>query len=209
MTALGGSPDRRGEAVDHEWQISCKRFTFLEGSAVRLLLAVVVSALGTLGLLSLVRSADATAACAPVSSPAVPSGPSELDRWSQEQVANARIIVAVGVERNIPVQGQVVAVATALQESALRNLRGGDRDSIGLFQQRPSQGWGTPKQLRDPVYQTGKFYDRLLTIKNWEKMRLTEAAQAVQISAFPGAYAKHSDTATRLVAALSPTVTCP
>ncbi|HWS33118.1 MAG TPA: peptidase M23 [Actinoplanes sp.] len=172
---------------------------------MRLLLTVVVSALVTLGVLSMVRSADATAACVPV---AASSGPSELDRWSAEQVANARIIVTVGVERKISVQGQVVAVATALQESTLRNLRGGDRDSIGLFQQRPSQGWGTPKQLRDPAYQTGKFYDKLVKIRNWEEMRLTEAAQAVQISAFPGAYAKHSGTATRLVAALTPAGTC-
>ncbi|SDS56545.1 peptidase M23 [Actinoplanes derwentensis] len=182
---------------------------------MRLLLTVVVSALATLLVLSQFRSADATtAACVPTT--VVPSSAkvvsssakSELDRWSEEQVANARIIVTIGTERRVPVQGQVVAVATALQESTLRNLRGGDRDSIGLFQQRPSQGWGTPKQLRDPAYQTGKFYDKLLKIRNWEKMRLTEAAQAVQISAFPEAYAKHSDTATRLVSELSPATTC-
>ncbi|WP_430786691.1 peptidase M23 [Actinoplanes sp. G11-F43] len=169
---------------------------------MRLLLTVVVSALATLLVLSQFRTADATVGCP--SPAAAPSTSSELDRWSKEQVANARIIVEIGAERRIPVHGQVVAVATALQESTLRNLRGGDRDSIGLFQQRPSQGWGTPKQLSDPAYQTGKFYDKLVKIKNWEKMRLTDAAQAVQISAFPEAYAKHTKTATRLVTALSP-----
>lgn len=174
---------------------------------MRLLLTVAVSAIATLMVLSLVRSADATAACSPA--PAVsPGGATEVDRWNKEQVANARLIVEIGTKRKIPVQGQVVAVATALQESTLRNLRGGDRDSIGLFQQRPSQGWGTPRQLSDPAYQTGKFYDKLLKIKNWEKMRLTEAAQAVQISAFPEAYAKHTKTATRLVAELGPAASC-
>jgi hypothetical protein len=96
----------------------------------------------------------------------------------------------------------VIAVATAMQESGLRNLRGGDRDSIGLFQQRPSQGWGTRKQLADPAYQTRKFYDKLVKIDGWQKMRLTEAAQAVQISAFPEAYAKHTVAATGLVDSL-------
>lgn len=108
----------------------------------------------------------------------------------------------------MPPQALVIAVATALQESRLRNLRGGDRDSIGLFQQRPSQGWGTPKQLSDPAYQTRKFYDKLLTIEGWQKMRLTEAAQAVQISAYPEAYAKHTRSATRLVEALNLPASC-
>ncbi|WP_307837683.1 peptidase M23 [Actinoplanes couchii] len=170
-----------------------------------MLFTVLVSVLATMLVLSRFQTADATEVCAPpVASPAK----SELDRWNEEQVANARTIVAIGAERKVPVQGQVIAVATALQESTLRNLRGGDRDSIGLFQQRPSQGWGTPKQLRDPAYQTGKFYDKLLKVRNWQDMRLTEAAQAVQISAFPEAYAKHTGTATRLVSELSPAA-CP
>ena len=122
--------------------------------------------------------------------------------WSDEQIANARVIVTVGTQRRVPEKALVIAVATALQESSLRNLRGGDRDSIGLFQQRPSQGWGTPEQLRDPAYQSGKFYDKLLTVNGWPAMRLTEAAQAVQVSAFPEAYAKHTRAATRLVDAL-------
>ncbi len=148
--------------------------------------------------------ADAACPATPSASAKPPTG-----GWSAEQVANARLIVTIGSERGVPDQGQVIAVATALQESRLRNLRGGDRDSIGLFQQRPSQGWGTPKQLSDPAYQTGKFYDKLLTVKGWRQMRLTEAAQAVQISAYPEAYAKHTAAATRLVGMLSaPAAAC-
>ncbi|MBG0566137.1 peptidase M23 [Actinoplanes aureus] len=143
----------------------------------------------------------ADAACTP--SPAAPPAASTLNDWSDEQIANARVIITIGDQRQVPDQGQVIAVATALQESRLRNLRGGDRDSIGLFQQRPSQGWGTPKQLSDPAYQTQKFYDKLLTIDDWQQMRLTDAAQAVQVSAYPEAYAKHTRAATRLVDALS------
>jgi hypothetical protein len=128
--------------------------------------------------------------------------------WSDEQVANARIIVTIGNERQVPDEALVIAVATALQESSLRNLKGGDRDSIGLFQQRPSQGWGTPKQLSDPAYQTHRFYDKLLRTSGWQKMRMTEAAQAVQVSAYPEAYAKRVPAATRLVDSLNASPTC-
>ncbi|MDI6099572.1 peptidase M23 [Actinoplanes sp. NEAU-A12] len=148
----------------------------------------------------------ADAGCIPAPAPSDPA--SALQRWSDEQIANARIIVATGDRRRVPEQGLVIAVATALQESSLRNLRGGDRDSIGLFQQRPSQGWGTPEQLADPAYQTQKFYDKLLTVQGWQDMRLTEAAQAVQISGYPEAYAKHTRAATALVDALSGTAAC-
>jgi hypothetical protein len=149
----------------------------------------------------------ANAACTPT--PATSSSsPSDRDVWTDEQIANARIIVTIGTQRRVPNEGLVIAVATALQESRLRNLRGGDRDSIGLFQQRPSQGWGSPKQLSDPAYQTHKFYDKLLAVDGWQEMRMTEAAQAVQVSAFPNAYAKHVPAATRLVDRLSVPASC-
>ena len=144
----------------------------------------------------------ADADCTPAPAPSSPSG------WSAEQLANARTIVTIGNQRGVPERGLVIAVATALQESGLRNLRGGDRDSIGLFQQRPSQGWGRPKQLADPAYQTHKFYDKLLTVEGWQKKRLTEAAQAVQVSAYPEAYTKHTRAATRLVEALNIPASC-
>ncbi|MEV3999112.1 C40 family peptidase [Streptomyces halstedii] len=124
----------------------------------------------------------------------------------KEQIPNAKVIVATGVQMNIPARGQVIALATALQESALRNLDGGDRDSLGLFQQRPSQGWGTREQILDPVYASTKFYKALEALKDWERMPLTIAAQKVQKSAFPDAYAEHEPLATALQQAIAPTL---
>ncbi|MBB4738345.1 murein DD-endopeptidase MepM/ murein hydrolase activator NlpD [Actinoplanes octamycinicus] len=132
------------------------------------------------------------------------SGPlAPIGSWTSEQVGNAAIIAAVGARLKIPVRGQVIAVATAMQESRLINLAGGDRDSIGLFQQRPSQGWGTPAQVHDPEYAATRFYTKLQSITGWQSMPLTRAAQAVQVSAYPDAYAKWEPQAAQLVAALT------
>lgn len=118
-----------------------------------------------------------------------------------EQVRHAATITAVGARREVPERAIVVALATAMQESELRNLGSGDRDSIGLFQQRPSQGWGRPEQLRDPRYATAVFYERLLKVPNWEQMRVTDAAQAVQRSAHPELYQKWEPDAVALTSA--------
>jgi murein DD-endopeptidase MepM/ murein hydrolase activator NlpD len=124
-----------------------------------------------------------------------------------DQVHNAAIIVHVGQEMNVPPRGWVIGVATALQESRLTNLPNlgarNDHDSIGLFQQRPSQGWGTPEQLADPAYQARRFFEKLLRINGWATMPLTDAAQRVQISAYPDAYAKHEPLASRVVDVLT------
>ncbi len=130
---------------------------------------------------------------------APPGGWGPVGRFDAEQVGFAATIVFVGAQMGVPIRGWIIAVATALQESDLRNPPGGDQDSIGLFQQRPSQGWGTPEQIRDPVYASGKFYEKLLTVAGWQSIPLTEAAQAVQRSAYPDAYAKHEPDATLLV----------
>jgi hypothetical protein len=119
------------------------------------------------------------------------------------QMANAATITAVGIRRKMPERAVVVALATALQESKLENLEHGDRDSVGLFQQRPSQGWGTPEQIRDPRYSAGKFYGSLKKVKGWKKMRVTDAAQKVQRSAYPNAYQKWADEAEVLAKALT------
>jgi hypothetical protein len=118
------------------------------------------------------------------------------------QMANAATIAAIGIRRGMPERAVVVALATALQESKLENLAGGDRDSIGLFQQRPSQGWGTPEQIRDPRYASTKFYTALKKVRGWENMRVTDAAQRVQRSAFPNAYEKWADESAVLAKAL-------
>jgi murein DD-endopeptidase MepM/ murein hydrolase activator NlpD len=120
-----------------------------------------------------------------------------------QQMHNAAIIINVGAKMNVPPRGWVIAIATALQESVLTNLphlgSRNDHDSVGLFQQRPSQGWGTPEQLQDPEYASRKFYEKLLTVRAWQRLSLTVAAQRVQRSAFPDAYAKHEKLATDVV----------
>ncbi|MEU0112793.1 C40 family peptidase [Streptomyces bobili] len=121
-----------------------------------------------------------------------------------EQVPNAKTIQATGVAMNIPARGQIVALATALQESGLRNLTYGDRDSLGLFQQRPSQGWGTANEILDPVHASTKFYEALEKVSGWQSLSVTQAAQAVQKSGFPEAYAKWEPLATALQQAIEP-----
>lgn len=117
------------------------------------------------------------------------------------QLANARTIIAVGRQLQVPTRGQIVALATAMQESTMRNIPYGDRDSVGLFQQRPSSGWGTVAELTTPEISAGKFYAALLKVPGWESMPVTVAAQTVQRSAFPLAYAKWEALATALVQA--------
>ncbi|HCT80871.1 MAG TPA: hypothetical protein DGG94_14880 [Micromonosporaceae bacterium] len=128
-------------------------------------------------------------------------------RLDPEQMANASTVAAVGIRRSVPDRAIVVALAAALQESKLRNLedlgRRNDHDSIGLFQQRPSQGWGTPEQILDPRYATERFYTALLKVKGWQQMRVTDAAQEVQRSAYPEAYEKWADEASVLTLALT------
>ena len=126
---------------------------------------------------------------------------------SEEQVRNAAIIVRMGQDMNVPPRGWVIAVATAMQESSLHNLPNlgarNDHDSLGLFQQRPSTGWGTPEQIMDPKYAARKFYEKLLTVPNWERLSLTQSAQKVQRSAYPDAYAKHEQLASTVVNSLT------
>jgi len=120
-----------------------------------------------------------------------------------EQAVNAATIEAVAASRGLPERAVTIALATALQESGLRNITHGDRDSLGLFQQRPSQGWGTARQIQDPVYAAGKFYDHLVKVPGYSRLPLTVAAQRVQYSGFPQAYAKHETEAVVLTATLT------
>ncbi|RAG84655.1 hypothetical protein DN069_15910 [Streptacidiphilus pinicola] len=122
---------------------------------------------------------------------------------SLDQMQNASTIAAVATARNLPERAVQISLATAMQESRLTNLSGGDRDSIGLFQQRPSQGWGSPQQIADPVYATNKFLDKLVAIPGYAQLPLTEAAQDVQHSGFPDAYAQHEADAMTLSSALT------
>ncbi|WP_236045997.1 heavy metal transporter [Streptacidiphilus fuscans] len=129
-----------------------------------------------------------------------PDGIVQLDL---DQMENASTIAAVATSRNLPERAVTISLATAMQESQLVNLNGGDRDSLGLFQQRPSQGWGTPQQIADPVYATNRFLDKLVQIPGYAQLPLTQAAQDVQHSAYPDAYAQHEADATTLSGALT------
>jgi hypothetical protein len=120
-----------------------------------------------------------------------------------EQLANAKAIMLAGQKMHLPARAWVIAIATSMQESQLSNIgdlgNANDHDSLGLFQQRPSSGWGTPQQLQDPAYSATAFYKGLTQVKGWNTMALTDAAQAVQVSAFPDHYAKWEKIAGDLV----------
>src|SRR6185312_7900274 len=110
---------------------------------------------------------------------------------STEQARNAALISEISVQRGMPARAASIALATALQESALRNITYGDRDSVGLFQQRPSQDWGTVEQIMDPVYSANAFYNVLDKVPGYMDMSVNDAAQTVQRSGFPEAYGQH------------------
>jgi LysM repeat protein len=158
-------------------------------------------------------AAPAQVISAPAPAPAPTVQPGQVVALTDEMRANAALIVRIGRQEGVPAQGIVVALAAAAQESGLRNVRYGDRDSLGLFQQRPSTGWGTPDQVLDPARATLAFFGGannpnkgrtrgLLDIPNWSAMSVTQAAQAVQISAYPDAYAKWEASARAWLAQL-------
>ena len=120
-----------------------------------------------------------------------------------EQAANAATIAAVGKRLGVPNHGVTIALATAFQESGLRNLDYGDRDSLGLFQQRPSQGWGTATDVQTPRLAAAAFYRHLLRVSGWTSMSVTAAAQAVQHSGAPDAYSQWEDASRTLASALT------
>ena len=131
---------------------------------------------------------------------------SESYELATDQAANASLITAISVQRGLPPRAASIALATAMQESKLRNINYGDDagpDSRGLFQQRPSQGWGTEAQVMDPVYATNAFYNGLIKIPGYETMEITQAAQQVQRSAFPRAYAQHENMGRAFASALT------
>lgn len=127
-------------------------------------------------------------------------GTTQLDL---EQSANAATIAGVAFRKGLSERAVAIAYATALQESKLYNLSYGDRDSVGLFQQRPSQGWGSRKQLQDPVYASKRFFHSLSKVRDYLDMPLAEAAQKVQRSADGSAYAAHEEDAKIMAAAFT------
>jgi hypothetical protein len=121
-------------------------------------------------------------------------------------MSNARAIVQAGQAMGLPPRAWIIAIATSLQESNLKNLgdlgANNDHDSLGLFQQRPSSGWGSPADVTNPIYAATAFYKGLIQISGWDAMPLTQAAQKVQVSAYPDHYAKHEAQADGIIAGL-------
>lgn len=124
-------------------------------------------------------------------------------RVDPEQARWSALMAAIAVKRGMPARATTIAIATAFQESKIHNIDYGDRDSVGIFQQRPSQGWGSAEQILDPHYAIGKFYDGLAKVPGYTSMKITDAAQEVQRSAYPGAYADHEPDARALASALA------
>lgn len=160
------------------------------------------------------QAAPAPAPAPPAAPPVqAPQTPQSITPMSSEMRANAAVIVSTARSLGVGDYGIVIALAAAAQESSLRNVQYGDRDSLGLFQQRPSMGWGTPEQVLDPVRATKAFFGGasnpnrglttgLLDVPGWQSMSVTVAAQAVQKSAYPDAYAKWEASARSWLAEL-------
>jgi hypothetical protein len=171
------------------------------------IVAVLVVVLGTVGAVVAVIGnrppAPFESLCTVSAGTTTASGTKNVYVITPDQAQNASIIAAVGMQKGLPDHAVTVALATAFQESRLQNLTYGDLDSVGLFQQRPSQGWGTPAQIEDPVYAATAFYDHLVQVPGWETLPVTQAAQMVQRSASPDAYAQWESEARALARALT------
>lgn len=132
-----------------------------------------------------------------------PQGRQSFFKLKDNQRYNASVIIRTGRKMGLPYRALVIAIGTALQESHLNNYGNlgarNDHDSLGLFQQRPSTGWGKPSQIMNPVYSSTAFYKSLLKVRGWHSLPLTVAAQRVQRSAFPFAYAKWERMAAQIV----------
>lgn len=150
---------------------------------------------------------------------ALPTDPAPVVGLDEDQMENAEAIVRAGRTMGVPRRALVIAVATAMQESNLYNVASGvlpesqnyphqgvgwDHDSVGLFQQRSSSGWGPVGRLMEPEFATRQFLAALEQVPGWERMRLTDAAQAVQVSAYPEHYQQHEWRANRVVDAIVP-----
>jgi hypothetical protein len=171
------------------------------------IVAALVVVLGTVGAVVAVIGnrppAPFESLCTVSAGTTTASGTKNVYVITPDQAQNASIIAAVGMQKGLPDHAVTVALATAFQESRLQNLTYGDLDSVGLFQQRPSQGWGTPAQIEDPVYAATAFYDHLVQVPGWETLPVTQAAQMVQRSASPDAYAQWESEARSLARAFT------
>jgi len=170
-----------------------------------LLLLVVGFVVGLVALAGRLLGPDPASApqrCTAVVADPAGDGATFRAELAPDQAAYAALVVGVANQRGLPARAATIGIATAIQESGLRNIDYGDRDSLGLFQQRPSQGWGSEEQVMDPLYSTGEFYDALVQVDGYTELDVTVAAQEVQRSGFPEAYADHEGEGRALASAL-------
>ncbi|MFY9808985.1 MAG: hypothetical protein WAK86_17220 [Pseudonocardiaceae bacterium] len=167
------------------------------------LAVVVVLVAASVAVWLVIPNLSITPGCTVIAAADAGSGTAVTFPLSGEQADNTATIAAIGTRLGMPDHAVTIALATALQESGLHNVPAGDRDSVGLFQQRPSQGWGTRAQVLDPVYASTAFYQRLRVQPGWSELSVTEAAQLVQRSAAPSAYAQWEPRARAAAAALT------
>lgn len=145
------------------------------------------------------RNTSCDAALGPFTGSDAASGAAQAGQLDAGQQSIVALIISVGKQRNLPALAWQVAIQAGMQESGLHNDPGGDRDSAGVFQMRPSQGWGSYQQVTDPNYAVGKFYDVLTAVPNWQQQQPGQDAQDVERSAFPLAYNKWQNMAAYLV----------
>jgi peptidoglycan DL-endopeptidase CwlO len=182
------------------------------GLIVTALFAVVFTALISTGALTTVVGGSQQAyviqnmglACqatlGPLTSGPAGSGAADAANLNDEQRGTVALIISIGKQRQLPPRAWQVAIQAGMTESGLRNLNYGDRDSLGIFQMRPSMGWGTPAQVTDPAYAVNKFYDVLERVPNWKEQRPGDSAQDVERSAFPDRYHRWEAMAAHLIA---------
>ncbi|OLF08906.1 C40 family peptidase [Actinophytocola xanthii] len=174
------------------------------------LVVAVVTAVGVTAVTTVVRedqeqsqarrsNLSCNAALGPITSGPAGSGAGDAARLTEEQRQTVARIIQIGKERNLPPRAWQVAIQAGMTESGLRSLNYGDRDSLGIFQMRPSMGWGTPAQVMDPTYAINKFYDVLEEVPRWEQQRPGESAQDVERSAFPERYHRWEPMAAHLI----------
>lgn len=146
-----------------------------------------------------VMSLSCNASLGPITAGPAGSGAGDATRLNDEQRGTVALIISIGKQRQLPARAWQVAIQAGMTESGLRSLPYGDRDSLGIFQMRPSMGWGSPAQVLDPVYAINKFYDVLEAVPNWKEQRPGESAQDVERSAFPDRYHRWEAMAAHLI----------
>jgi peptidoglycan DL-endopeptidase CwlO len=144
-------------------------------------------------------SQSCNAMLGPTTSGPAGSGAADAAKLTGEQKSTVTKIITIGKKRKLPARAWQVAIQAGMTESGLRSLDYGDRDSLGIFQMRPSMGWGTPEQVTDPEYAINKFFDVLLAVPNWRDQRPGESAQDVERSAFPDRYHEWEPMAAHLI----------